>query len=129
MKKLFVILVMSCALLSVSAFAATKASFYLSGPGTINGTELTEGHYLAQWEGNGPDVQVRILLNGKVVATVPARLIELKSKGDQDATLWGQNADGSRSVIEVDFAGKKYALAFTSTVAANDSGATPGQSK
>src|SRR5258708_5294513 len=120
---------MSLVLLSVSAFGATKASFYLSGAGTINGTQLTEGHYVAQWDGNGPDVQVRILLNGKAVATVPARLIELNSKGDQDAILWGNNADGSRSVIEVDFAGIKYALAFPSAVAPNDSGATAAQSK
>ena len=129
MKKLFLIFIMSCALLSASAFAATKGSFYLSGPVTLNGTQLAEGHYVAQWDGNGRDVQVKILLDGKAVATVPARLIELSGKGESDATVWDKNADGTRSVSEIDFAGKKYALAFRSDMAATDSGATTAASK
>ena len=129
MKKLFLILVTSCALLSASAFAANKGSFHLSGPVTLNGTQLAEGEYKVQWDGSGPDVQVKILSGGKLVTTVPAHLIELSRNGVNDATVWKKNEDGTSSLTEIDFAGKKYALDFRTTTDATDSGATATQSQ
>ena len=116
-------------LLSASAFAANKGSFNLSGPLTVGGKQLTEGQYQVQWEGSGPDVQVIILSRGKIVTTVPARLVELTRSGDSDATVWNENDDGTKSLSEIDFAGKKYALDFRSANAATDSGskADPAQ--
>ena len=129
MKKLFIILVTSCALLSASAFAANKGSFHLSGPVTLNGTQLTEGEYKVQWDGSGPDVQVTILSRGKVVTTAPAHLIELSRNGVNDATVQKTNEDGTVSLTEIDFAGKKYALDLRTATAATDSGAMTGQSQ
>src|SRR5258708_35042699 len=116
-------------LLSASAFAANKGSFNLSEPVTVSGTQLTAGQYQVRWEGNGPEVQVSILLEGKVVTAVLAHLIELTRSGDSDATVWNKNDDGTKSLSEIDFAGKKYALDFRSATAATDSGskADPSQ--
>ncbi len=129
MKKLFLILVTSCALLSTSAFAANKGSFHLVEPVTLNGKQLAEGQYEAQWDGSGPDVQVTILSHRKVITTVPGRLIELTHKGVNDSTTSNKNDDGTRSLTEIDFAGKKYALDLRTATAATDSGATTGQSQ
>ena len=46
------------------------------------------------------------------MATVPARLIELGQAGRENATESQKNDDGSHSLTQIDFAGKKYALAF-----------------
>jgi len=128
-KKLFLILVTSCALLSASAFAVTKGSFHLSGPLTVSGTPLAEGEYEVQWDGSGPDVQVTILSRRKVVTVVPAHVIELTRNGVNDATVWKKKDDGTWSLVEIDFAGKKYALDFRAATTETDSGTAAGQSQ
>lgn len=102
-------------LLATSAFAAnkaTKGSLELSEPVTVSGHELKAGQYKLTWEGTGEDVQAMILTHGKLVATVPAHLTDLNQPEPNDAVVSRQNDDGSRSLIQVDFAGKKYALSF-----------------
>jgi len=53
-----------------------------------------------------------ILSQGKLVATVPARLIELGQASRDNATESRKKEDGSQSLTQIDFAGKKYALSF-----------------
>ena len=108
-------------LLSTSAFAASKGAFQISEGVTVSGHQLPPGEYQVKWEGTGPDVQVSILSQGKVVTTVPAHLIELDSKGDNNAIVSGKNDDGTSTLREIDFAGKKYALDFRSAPAAAES--------
>jgi len=61
-----------------------------------------------------------VLSQGKLVATVPARLIELGQAGRENATESHKNDDGSQSLTRIDFVGKKYALAFGMESAATD---------
>jgi hypothetical protein len=108
-------------LLATSAFAANKAnkgSFEISEPLTVSGHELKPGQYKLTWEGTGGDVQAMILSHGKLVATVPAHLTDLNQPEPNDAVVSRQNDDGSRSLTEVDFARKKYALSFDNGAAA-----------
>jgi hypothetical protein len=114
-------------LLSTSAFAASKGSLNISEPVTVGGQQLSPGAYQVKWEGTGPEVQVSILSQGKLVTTVPAHLIELSQKGHDDAAVWNKNDDGSRSLQEIDFAGKNYALDFRVQPAATDSGLPTSQ--
>jgi hypothetical protein len=53
-----------------------------------------------------------ILSQGKLVATVPPQLIAPPQAGRQNATEVQKDDDGSQSVTQIDFAGKKYALVF-----------------
>lgn len=102
-------------LLATSAFAANKASkgsFETSEPLTVSGHELKPGHYKVTWEGAGGDVQAMILSHGKLVATVPAHLTDLNQPEHNDAVVSRKNDDSSRSLTQVDFGGKKYALSF-----------------
>ena len=111
-------------LLATGAFAANsanKGSFNVFDPVTVSGHQLAPGQYKLTWEGTGSNVELMILSQGKVVATVPARLIELGQAGHDNATESHKNDDGSQSLTQIDFAGKKYALAFGMEAVATDS--------
>jgi hypothetical protein len=102
-------------LLAASTFAANKGnmgSFKVFEPVTVDGHQLTPGQYRLAWDGTGSGVALMILSQGKLVATVPARLIELGQASRDNATESHKNEDGSQSLTQIDFAGKKYALSF-----------------
>jgi len=102
-------------LLASSAFAANnvnKGSFEVFEPITVSGHQLAPGQYKLTWDGTGSSVELMILSHGKLVATVPAQLVELSQPGQNNATESRKNDDGSQSLTQIDFAGKKYALAF-----------------
>jgi hypothetical protein len=102
-------------LLATSAFAAAnKGSLQLPDPVTVSGKQLSAGDYSVKWDGSGPNVELNILRGNKVVATTPARLIDLSQKPDNDAAVVKSNGDGSKSLTEIHFGGKKYALAIGS---------------
>jgi len=97
-------------LLATSMFAANKASLNTLSAVTVNGTTLPAGDYSLKWEGNGSNVQLNILKGGRVVATTPARLVDLSDPSKTDAAVVKNNGDGSKSLAQIRFEGKKYAL-------------------
>ena len=99
-------------LLATSAFAANKGSLQVSDPVTVSGKSLAAGEYTVKWEGNGPNVELNILQGKKVVATIPARLIDLDRSAPGNTAVVKRNGDGSKTLSEIRFAGKKYALAL-----------------
>jgi len=102
-------------LVATSAFAANKqnkGSIELDQPATISGHQLAPGEYKLTWDGTGSNVELMILSYGKLVATVPAHLIELNRPERNNAYEAHTNDDGSESVTKIEFGGKKYALAF-----------------
>ena len=109
-------------LLATSAFAANKGSFQVSDPVTVSGKQLARGEYTVKWEGNGPNVELNILQGKKVVATIPARLIDLDRSAPGNTSVIKRNEDGSKTLSEIRFAGKKYALALGDESAKADAG-------
>ena len=108
-------------LLATSALAmnkVNKGSVDVFEPLTVSGHQLSPGQYKLTWDGTGPNVDLMILSHGKLVASVPAQLIELSQSERNDATVSSKNDDGSQSLTQIDFAGKKYALAFSDQAAA-----------
>src|SRR5258707_15752111 len=102
-------------LLATSAFGANKGnkgSIELDKSTTVSGHQLAPGQYKLTWDETGSSVELMILSHGKLVATVPAQLVELSQAGQNNATESRKNDDGSQSLTQIDFAGKKYALAF-----------------
>jgi hypothetical protein len=97
-------------LLASSAFAATKANLTLNNPTTVNGTKLKAGEYKLEWDGTGPDVELSILQGKKVVAKVPAKVVDLPAASQNDAAVINQNDDGTTSLAGARFQGKKFAL-------------------
>lgn len=97
-------------LFAASAFAANKASFDLQHPAQVAGQQLAAGSYKVQWEGTGNDVHLTILRGGKQVATSSARIVEMKVKSPDTGALVTLNPDGSRSLSQIRFRGKTFAL-------------------
>jgi|HubBroStandDraft_6_1064221.scaffolds.fasta_scaffold48786_2 hypothetical protein len=100
--------------LTLSAFAKdkneTKVTF--TDPIQVGSTQLKPGDYKLQWDGNGPDVQVKVVKGKDVVATVPAKLIENKSSLGTNSVTTGSNSN-SKTLNQVDFDGGKQSLKFT----------------
>ena len=108
-------------LLATSAFAAAnQGSMQLQDPVTVSGKQLRAGDYSVKWDGTGPNVELSILKGNKVIATTPARLIDLNEKSNHDAAVVQNNGDGSKSLAEIHFSGKKYALAIGGDSASMD---------
>lgn len=99
-------------LLATSAFAANQGSLRVREPLNVAGKQLAAGDYKVKWEGTGPSVELNILQGSKVVATVPARLVDLTRSSASDAAVTKMNADGSRSLSEIRFGRRKYAIAI-----------------
>jgi hypothetical protein len=107
-------------LLATSAFAANKGSLQVQEPISVNGQQLKPGDYKVQWDGNGPNVELSIMQGKKVVTKVPAHVVDLTAASNADAAVVKNNADGSKSLSEVRFGGKKYALAVGEEAAKAD---------
>ncbi len=97
-------------LLASSAFAANKANFTFNDPTTVNGTKLKAGDYKLEWDGTGSEVQVSFIQGKKVVAKVPAKLVDLNSNSQNDAAVVNNNGDGTTTLTALRFAGKRYSL-------------------
>ena len=110
----FKIIVASLALmLTASAFAGSgshKDSFAISATTTVNGQQLQAGEYEARWEGKGPTVQVSIIQGKKVLATVPAQLVELDRASLDTRAVIKSGANGDRELTALRFSGKTYSL-------------------
>jgi hypothetical protein len=95
---------------ATSALAAEKVSINVLDPVTVAGQHLRPGSYKLQWDGNGPDVQLTILKDNSVVATMPAHLVDRDRPTAADAVVTRSAADGSRTISEIQLHGRKYAL-------------------
>jgi hypothetical protein len=111
-------------LLATSVFAANKGSLQVNDPVTVNGKQIAPGDYTVKWEGNGPNVELNILRGKNVVATVPARMVDLDRVASRDSSVTTLNAEGHKSLNEIRFSGKKYAMAIDGETAKAESGGT-----
>jgi hypothetical protein len=111
-------------LVATGAFAATKGGMIVSSPVEVGGKQLAAGKYDVQWEGTGPSVEANIMQGKKVVATVPAKIVSLDQSPSMDSAVVRTNTDGSRSLAQARFSGKKMALEFTDAGAGSASGAS-----
>jgi hypothetical protein len=124
--KLFAVLVL---LLATNAFAANKGSLVvMNAPVSVGGHQLTPGEYQLKWEGTAPTVELSILQKGKVVATVPAQVVEGQGASPYDAYSTDKNSDGTLSLTRIKFGGKKYILALGDEAAAKKEGSSTGNS-
>lgn len=107
-------------LLATSAFAANKGSLSVQEAVTVNGTRLAAGDYKVQWDGNGPNVELSITQGKKVLAKVPARMVNLDQPAQGDSAVVRNNNDGSKSLTEVRLSGKRFAFAVGEEAAKAD---------
>jgi hypothetical protein len=87
-------------------------SIEVASPLRITGALLATGTYQLRWVGLGPSATVEILLKGKAIARVKARVLLLDRKTPADDLKTHANADGSVSLQAVVFSGESFALVF-----------------
>jgi hypothetical protein len=107
--------------LSLNTFAKDKNETRVTLPDSVQvgTTDLKPGEYTLQWDGNGPDVQVKVLQGKNVVATVPAKLAQGTSKYSNAITT--RTVGNVKTLDEVDFAGGKQSLVFGEATATQSS--------
>jgi hypothetical protein len=110
-------------LLASSAFASDKGKLQIYNPVTVNGTTLKAGDYKLEWTGTGA-VELSILQGKKVLAKVPAHVVDLNSPSANDAAVVS-DSNGTKTLAGVRFEGKKYAL----ELGESSDGMQPGSSK
>lgn len=113
----------SVLLLTANAFTASKGSLTIPKKVSVEGKTLPAGEYSVKWEGDGPNVELKLLRDGKLIATVPAHTIALQHKDEQDSVFIKKNDDGTESMSEIHFSGKKYAFAIGNEATQGDAGA------
>ena len=108
-------------LLSTAALAVTtnKKTMHLYENARIKGTQLRPGDYKVEWSGAGPNVSLNIVQDGATVATVPARVVAENTAHDHDGYVLQNAKNGSKSIEEIFFSGKKYDLKINSSAKAS----------
>ena|SRR5271165_6882613 len=112
MSRIAVLLFGTALLFSSAALAgeANRGKLQLSDKVVVDGQPLNPGNYRVEWDGSGPNVQVRLVLGKQTVATLPAHLAEQLTANSQDAYSTSVEHDGSRALTTIYFSGKRFAL-------------------
>ena len=97
-------------LFATTAFAADKGSLHVQSTTMAGTTLLPAGEYTVQWEGPGPEVELKTKLHNRVKATVPAKVIPLDQPLREDAAILDTAGNGGRRLLEIRFSGKKFFL-------------------
>ena len=114
-------------LLASAAFAGEKASVKVFETVKVNGKTIPAGNYEVTWDGSGSNVQVSIVKGKETIATVPAQLEATNYASESTGYSTRKEGDGSKSITNVFFAGKKYSLNLDQQSAASaQAAATPG---
>jgi hypothetical protein len=109
--RLNMVLLAVIVLVSAGAFAeANKGSMFLGQTTNVAGKQLPGGNYKLQWEGSGDQVELKIFQGKNVVASMPATVLKLDQPFGSDSSVVTKNDDGSMSLSEIRFSGKKFAL-------------------
>ena len=97
---------------SASAFAKDTQTVKLISGMTLKGTPLAAGSYSISWVNHAPEATVTVAKNNNVVATAQGRLVDAGKKFAQNAVLYDESADGTRTIREIRLAGLTQAIVF-----------------
>ena len=107
------VLLFGTALLFSSAALAgetNKGKLHLGDTVVVDGKPLHPGDYTVEWDGSGPNVQVKVVRGRDTVATLPAHLAAQAGASSQDGYSTLTQPDGSRTLTAITFGGKHVVL-------------------
>jgi hypothetical protein len=87
-------------------------TFMLPTAVTLNGTHLPVGLYFINWDSYVPDVFVKFEKDSSVISRAEGEWVRRGVKYEDDAIVYRKNGDGSRTLLEIRFAGMNQALVF-----------------
>jgi len=97
---------------STPVFAKQSRTVRLPYAASLNGTPLATGEYKVSWEQHSAEATVTVTQGKEVVATAPATWVDREERYSTNQFLYNINPDGSRTILEIRFAGLKGALVF-----------------
>jgi len=104
----FAILLMA----GVSAFAKDSRDVKVAYPASVGGSTIAPGQYKVRWDGNNADPEVILLKGRKVVAKAHGQWVDRSVEYNQNSVVYDTQAGGSRSILEMRFAGSSKVLVF-----------------
>jgi alpha-L-arabinofuranosidase len=107
MKKLIIVLFI-CAF-AVCALAADRTVTVTSAT-TFNGKTLTPGDYKLTYDIKGNTADLKLMQAGKTVATATGQVVEQKVAVPYNAIVNETKADGTSTVVEIQFANQKNVI-------------------
>jgi len=97
---------------SASALAKDAYKLTLRYGMTLKGAQLAPGEYGISWVTHSPEATVTVAKNKNVVATAQGRLVDAGKRFTQNAVLYDESADGTRTIREIRLAGSTQAIVF-----------------
>ena len=97
---------------TLSAVARNARTLKVAYSASLSGKELAAGEYNVAWETHSPSATVTFTQKKQVVATVEGKWVDRDTKYPANAVVYSTNPDGSRTILEIRFAGLKGALVF-----------------
>ena len=97
---------------TLSALARNTAWVKLNYPAALQGKQLAAGEYKVAWETHSPEAVVTLTQEKQVIATVQGKWVDRDAKYEVSSVVYAINPDGSRTVREIRFAGRRGALVF-----------------
>jgi len=96
---------------SLPAFANNSYTFHTADPVVApNGMEIPAGVYAVAYESHSPTATVTFKQNKRVVATVDGEWVDRDVVPESNGIVYRANPEGTRTLLEIRFAGKKQAL-------------------
>src|SRR2546427_13206828 len=96
---------------SLPAFANNLNTFHTSDSVvTPNGTEIPAGVYEVTYKSHSPTATVTFTQSKRVVATVDGKWVDRDAEYKNNAIVYRTNPEGTRTLLEIRFAGRKQAL-------------------
>lgn len=103
------------AVVLTAAFAlAANMQMQITSPNQLNGTTINPGSYKFAYTTTGNTAQVNVMQGKKTVASATGEVVEVQNPPAHDSIVSKMNPDGTRTMYEIQFAGKKQAIRFNS---------------
>ena len=99
-------------MVALSAVAENARTLKVPYAASLNGKQLAAGEYKVTWETHSPEATVNFMQKQAVVASVEGKWVDRDIKYEANSVVYSNNPDGSRTILEVRFAGLKGALVF-----------------
>lgn len=103
-------LLLSAATMALAAGGSAK--FAVTNTLFVAGTEIKPGSYDVKWEATGSEATVIFVNQGREVAKIPAKLVEVDKKGDYNSLAIGKDSSGRDAIKGLQFAGKNVRIVF-----------------
>jgi hypothetical protein len=84
----------------------------LAVPVQVDGSKLPAGMYQIAWTGNGPTASVKVSQKGKLVRTLQAHVVSLKTKPQDTEISMRTASDGEQLLDSISFRGQMLQLVF-----------------